>query len=339
LRADLLTAEGRVLEGLSGTRKALSWHADQGQDPVERSAFDLLIAHGFALAESGATTEAIGVLTTAAEAAGRHSSAGHEVHALTILARARFGDGLLMPALATVNRARAILRELAPHSTMAIPLNLVEVRIRIAGGDHTRAERLVRQLPASEIRTLLGARLAVGQQSAGLARTLAELRTTTPRAETDRQILLASLALRRSSRIAQGHLLKAADLAVREGMALALVGAPPELIDLAETTARHHGHDALSALAEVARRAAHAPGRVTVDLSRGEIELLALLPGRQPNADIAATLGVSVNTVKTRLQRLYRKLGVPGRNDAVKVALVRNLLPQDPQELGFPRRG
>ncbi|MCG7635443.1 LuxR C-terminal-related transcriptional regulator [Gordonia McavH-238-E] len=43
-------------------------------------------------------------------------------------------------------------------------------------------------------------------------------------------------------------------------------------------------------------------------------------------AEIAADLFVSVNTVKTHQQAIYRKLGVSSRRDAVDRARERNLL-------------
>ena len=63
-----------------------------------------------------------------------------------------------------------------------------------------------------------------------------------------------------------------------------------------------------------------------VQLSAGELELLTFLPRRDTNADIARQLGVSVNTIKTRLYRLYRKLGVDSRDAAVRVAQTRGLV-------------
>ena len=91
-------------------------------------------------------------------------------------------------------------------------------------------------------------------------------------------------------------------------------------------------YDALGALVDVARGGEQSnrvqPQGPPAELSRGEIELLSLLPGRETNGDIAEQLGVSLNTVKTMLQRLYRKLGVAGRNEAVTVARSRNLLPR-----------
>ena len=96
--------------------------------------------------------------------------------------------------------------------------------------------------------------------------------------------------------------------------------------------ARRTGHDPLlrNVMTVRALRARHRAGAAEAGarpaLSRGEIELLSLLRGRESNAEIAATLGVSVNTVKTRLARLYRKAGVGGRNELLRVALETGLL-------------
>jgi LuxR family maltose regulon positive regulatory protein len=54
--------------------------------------------------------------------------------------------------------------------------------------------------------------------------------------------------------------------------------------------------------------------------------LLAILPGRAKNIEIADLLGVSVNTVKTRLRRLYAKLGAANRDEAIERARERGLL-------------
>jgi LuxR family maltose regulon positive regulatory protein len=62
-------------------------------------------------------------------------------------------------------------------------------------------------------------------------------------------------------------------------------------------------------------------------MSRGELQLIALLPSRASNADLATSLGVSVNTVKTRLRRLYSKLEARDRNEAIRKAQARGLLP------------
>ncbi|MDH6282421.1 helix-turn-helix transcriptional regulator [Prescottella agglutinans] len=61
-------------------------------------------------------------------------------------------------------------------------------------------------------------------------------------------------------------------------------------------------------------------------LTRRELELLAELPTWRTAEEIASDLCVSVNTVKTHLRGIYRKLGVTTRRDAVAAAHDHGLL-------------
>jgi LuxR family maltose regulon positive regulatory protein len=54
--------------------------------------------------------------------------------------------------------------------------------------------------------------------------------------------------------------------------------------------------------------------------SNRERAVLRYLPSRLSNAEIAAQLRISINTVKTHLKHIYRKLGVDGRRDAISAA-------------------
>ena len=55
-------------------------------------------------------------------------------------------------------------------------------------------------------------------------------------------------------------------------------------------------------------------------LTERERIVLGYLPSRLSNAEIAAELDLSLNTVKTHLKHIYRKLGTNGRNDAIEAA-------------------
>lgn len=55
-------------------------------------------------------------------------------------------------------------------------------------------------------------------------------------------------------------------------------------------------------------------------LTAGERRVLNALPRHATTADVAATLHVSPNTVKSQLASLYRKLGCSTRDDAIKLA-------------------
>ena len=53
-------------------------------------------------------------------------------------------------------------------------------------------------------------------------------------------------------------------------------------------------------------------------LSDRELTVLRYLPTMMSNAEIAAEMFVSVNTVKTHLKHVYRKLDVTDRRDCVR---------------------
>lgn len=63
-----------------------------------------------------------------------------------------------------------------------------------------------------------------------------------------------------------------------------------------------------------------------VALTAAEAAILRELPTHRTVADIAVLRGVSVNTVKTHLKSIYRKLEVSGRRAAVEAARVQGLL-------------
>ncbi|PTR24025.1 LuxR family maltose regulon positive regulatory protein [Rhodococcus sp. OK519] len=68
------------------------------------------------------------------------------------------------------------------------------------------------------------------------------------------------------------------------------------------------------------------PATTAEKLTRRELQLLAELPTWRTAEEIAADLCVSVNTVKTHLRGIYRKLGVTTRRDAVNAAHTHGLL-------------
>ena len=59
---------------------------------------------------------------------------------------------------------------------------------------------------------------------------------------------------------------------------------------------------------------------VVESLSEREREVLLLLAGMLSTAEIAAEMYISVNTVKTHLRSIYRKLSAAHRGEAVRRA-------------------
>lgn len=221
--------------------------------------------------------------------------------------------------------ARATLE---PHvGTMAHPAPrcwaLATLALTVAADDAERAVRLARharRLAGRPDATWLDAVLAHQALADGLRRrgALVEARQALDRAavrtaaarSTPHHVLTlvldAELALDAADRPAAG---RAARLA-RELLAPGAGGVLPERLAAAEQGAR--GPDG------ALRGSTPSPA---------EMRLLALLPSDLTRREIGAELFVSVDTVKTHLRRLYRRLGVETRADAVAVARSRGLLP------------
>jgi len=65
----------------------------------------------------------------------------------------------------------------------------------------------------------------------------------------------------------------------------------------------------------------------SLGLSPRECEILALLASGQSNKELARTLAISPNTVKTHLARVYDKLAVERRVQAIEKARMLALIP------------
>jgi two-component system NarL family response regulator len=105
---------------------------------------------------------------------------------------------------------------------------------------------------------------------------------------------------------AQGYLLKDAK--------------PNELLNAIRTVARGEQYIPPNVGAKLAQRLSNP------ELSERELEVLGLMAQGRSNSDIAATLSISENTVKTHVNRILSKLGVSDRTQAVIVAVKRGIV-------------
>lgn len=69
-------------------------------------------------------------------------------------------------------------------------------------------------------------------------------------------------------------------------------------------------------------------------LTARECEILDLLASGGSNKELARALGISPNTVKTHVARLYDKLGVDRRIRAIEEARALALIPREGQPIG-----
>jgi ATP/maltotriose-dependent transcriptional regulator MalT len=123
------------------------------------------------------------------------------------------------------------------------------------------------------------------------------------------------------------RLTDALDLAESEWLAHPLIAAGPSVLALMRALPGRQSAFRQQ-LTQATASPADAMSRLAKPLTARELELLTYLPTRLTSPEIAVNLYVSVNTVKTHLAHLYRKLGVADRNAAIARAHELGLLPE-----------
>lgn len=112
---------------------------------------------------------------------------------------------------------------------------------------------------------------------------------------------------------------RALELASQHDLVAVFVRAGPEVMrliaDLPGTSTPFRA--SVLERASLLRRARSSSPELAEQLTDRELEILAYLPTRMTNIELAARCYVSPNTIKTHMAHIYRKLAVPNRNSAV----------------------
>ena len=254
---------------------------------------------------------------------------------LALLARAGIwaGRGQVREALTTVEAARQILA--GSGSVLLTRADELEALLRLSLGDLCSSHDLASRLPASR-RDLLRARIAIaaGDDHAAQEQLQApSLGDLTPRLALVRQILLATAAIGCSDPRTASMVGGVLEAARRDGFLNTVVTTAPQLTSYLVKHAKQMRPDpymkqVIAAALEVRARqpgacqSRRAPAEALTD---AELRVLKLLP-TSTYLQMAATLYISRNTVKTHLRSIYQKLGVTSRSEAMERAVELRLL-------------
>jgi LuxR family maltose regulon positive regulatory protein len=253
---------------------------------------------------------------------------------LALVERARLfrARGELVEGLGILERARAVLPA-GSKSPLYQRVDALEARIRIDLGEPGRAAELAGALPRSPKRCLLEARAWLALEQADRADfTMNQLDV----AALGARLAIEHAALRADVRRHLGlpyadDLRRLVELGRPESFVLSVLdgssGLRDEIVSLLRRSPTDDYADALLTAADrIAAHGAPGPRSGDRDLSAREQGVLRYLQTRLTTREIAGELFISMNTLKSHLKSIYRKLDASSRSDAVARARIVGLL-------------
>ena len=220
----------------------------------------------------------------------------------------------------------------APDQSVRAQFALEEFRIALAL-EPAEASALIPQLPASTASRLLQARLHVLRREwANAAQILDEVKPVTIREQVEWGILRSLAAQAPDLARAHRHLRTALALASPHRYLATIIEQGPGIAALLGSLPAGPGLrpyvDELTVRAEAAAASSRDPARPPPGglLSGREQTVLRLLSSRLTTTEIAATLFVSPNTLKSHMKSIYRKLDASTRTAAVRQGEIRGLI-------------
>ena len=211
---------------------------------------------------------------------------------------ARLLQGIMLLSVEHGEEAWAILQSLPPHEHHSLCPARVVGQLRLSHGDLVGADEAIRACEA------------LGDAHCG--RTLVDI-----------QMIRAAIEFERGNFVVSDVRADRAFVTMaRSGALTSLRRIPVAALRAIATraTQRRHSSPEVSAMLElIVHRTAGTGGEVQ-SLSVRERAVLAQVQRGLTVAAIASELYISPNTVKTHLSRLYRKLGVSTRNEAIRAA-------------------
>lgn len=332
-------AKVALFEGALREADGLVERAFAGLDPPSRNnplTGDHSLVRGWLRYERNDLAGAEADLSTALHHAEEVRLGGSVVGAALGLARVAFASGHPDDAFAMLDRARRPVHRRGLPAVLLARVDRAEALLRIAAGDVERARELVDGVPPHEAAThRLRARLALAAGAAGAAdRALhAAGAPATRSAAVEHTVLLArAAATHHDDAAALQHLQLALELGRRDRYVRTFVDGGPDVPALlrrlelqAPSAYLREILDADVRSAEAAAEAAAGTGPIEA-LSARERSVLHHLPSHLTNAEIAAELMISLNTLKSHLKAIYRKLGVTSRSAAVRRARALQLI-------------
>ncbi len=257
-----------------------------------------------------------------------HRRTGFAIIASLGLVRIWAASGRRDQAFDLLSTCRDTNRPLGLPEPFATRVDAAEARLLIESS-RAEAKRLIGHMQDSLETVFLRTQLAL---ATGDRKEASELLSSTEEdLQTPRRRLQWQLLDARSGSASSGPSLRAAlELAAHEGFIRCFVDQGDQLLPLVHQQSgagpAWFVQDVLAAFEASANRSSSGAKGLVDPLSEREQVVLSYLPSWVSSGEIAAELYISLNTLKSHLRSIYRKLGASSRREAVTQARSRGLL-------------
>ncbi len=320
--------------------EAWSGNTDQAESLGNEA---LAVAQAVGMLAHPSTADAYLAITLAALEKGEPRRAAISLHEGTLRAEANrrtqlawvahLGLALLRAADGDLDQSVAVLTSQQRPAGLPSPivderLRALEVHLLRRRGYLAEASRVSeRSYVDSEILRFERVALALSAGQLDVARKLMDSTPVrgepdNPAAELRAELQLAwAASAEGSASTSQRHLLRALELAGPHSLVEIFVQAGPVIVQLVAGLPGERTAFRENILRRSRELHSPAPSEGLVDpLTDRELEILSYLPSRYTNSEMAQRCYVSVNTIKTHMTHIYRKLDVANRNSAIRRA-------------------
>ena len=195
-----------------------------------------------------------------------------------------------------------------------------ELLARLALNDFERIMELIYRLPPNEDTQFLLIGLEARKNPADAPKLLAGLPEATDH-QKFRKALFLSMASVQNRPQAMKYLEQALEIGVANGYFRAFINMPSEvktlILDLAVKNPTVYMENLAKAIRKQSQIVMNESAGSENPLTKRELDILRRLSTGLPITQIAASLHISNNTIKTHLKNVYRKMGVASREEAV----------------------
>jgi DNA-binding CsgD family transcriptional regulator/tetratricopeptide (TPR) repeat protein len=236
------------------------------------------------------------------------------------LSRDLIHKGRILEAQEFIKSERELLNSMPIRNELSKFANLAEIYLRYTGREWKRVETLLEVSIQNRFTSQVKIHVDNSKGLASINSDIASLPERTSREKIWKYLALADLVIDQET-LAISHIKRALHVGASVGAKEVFLRQGDRFADLifkiATETPTIYLDDLASSMAERMRSRQARPDQISIDLTKRETEILRHLATERTISAIAASLHISINTMKTHLKSLYRKMEVDGRTNAV----------------------